>query len=66
MAEKNFDAFKQTREARFMGHPVVTANAYAKLREEPFLTAGVTMLDRVKVFWDGLDTMRRGSDKFAA
>lgn len=37
-----------------------------KFREEPFLTAGVKMLDGVKVFWDGLDTMRRSSDKFAA
>src|SRR5688500_20160139 len=30
MAEKNFDASKQTIEERFMGHPVVTANAYTK------------------------------------
>src|ERR671913_270092 len=30
MAEKNFEAFKQTIEERFMGHPVVTANAYTK------------------------------------
>ena len=37
-----------------------------KFREEPFLTAGVKMLDGVKVFWDGLDTMRRSSGKFAA
>jgi pyrroloquinoline quinone (PQQ) biosynthesis protein C len=37
-----------------------------KFREEPFLTTGVKMLDGVKVFWDGLDTMRRSSDKFAA
>jgi hypothetical protein len=37
-----------------------------KFREEPFLTTGVKMLDGVKVFWDGLDTMRRNSDKFAA
>jgi hypothetical protein len=37
-----------------------------KFREEPFLATGVKMLDGVKVFWDGLDTMRRGSDKFAA
>ncbi len=37
-----------------------------KFREAPFLTAGVKMLDGVKVFWDGLDKMRRSSDKFAA
>ena len=38
-----------------------------KFREEPFITTGVKMLDGVKVFWDGLDTMRpRSSDKFAA
>lgn len=37
-----------------------------KFREEPFLTSGVKMLDGVKVFWDGLDTMRRSSNKFAA
>ena len=37
-----------------------------KFREEPFLTAGVKMLDGVKVFWDGLDKMRRSTDKFAA
>jgi hypothetical protein len=37
-----------------------------KFREEPFITAGVKMLDGVKVFWDGLDAMRRSSDKFAA
>jgi hypothetical protein len=29
-----------------------------KFREEPFLTAGVKMLDGVKVFWDGLNDMR--------
>lgn len=38
-----------------------------KFREEPFITAGVKMLDGVKAFWDGLDAMRpRSSDKFAA
>jgi hypothetical protein len=37
-----------------------------KFREAPFLTAGVKMLDGVKVFWDGLDKMRRSTDKFAA
>jgi hypothetical protein len=35
-----------------------------KFREEPFITAGVKMLDGVKVFWDGLDQQRR--TKFAA
>src|SRR5687768_3687895 len=30
MAEKNFDAFKQTIEERFMHHPVVTGNAYTQ------------------------------------
>src|SRR5688572_7654588 len=30
MAEKNFDAFKQTIEERFMGHPAVTDNAYTR------------------------------------
>jgi len=28
MAGKDFEAFKQTIEQRFMGHPVVTQNAY--------------------------------------
>lgn len=37
-----------------------------KFREEPFLRAGVTMLDGVKVFWDGLNDMRSRSGKFAA
>lgn len=37
-----------------------------KFRDEPFLTSGVKMLDGVKAFWDGLDTMRRSSNKFAA
>ena len=30
-----------------------------KFREEPFIRAGVTMLDGVKVFWDGLNEMRQ-------
>ena len=30
-----------------------------KFREEPFISAGVKMLDGVKVFWDGLNDMRR-------
>jgi hypothetical protein len=38
----------------------------SKFREEPFITAGVKMLDGVKVFWDGLNDMRSRSGKFAA
>jgi pyrroloquinoline quinone (PQQ) biosynthesis protein C len=30
-----------------------------KFREEPFISAGVTMLDGVKVFWDGLNENRK-------
>jgi pyrroloquinoline quinone (PQQ) biosynthesis protein C len=30
-----------------------------KFREEPFISAGVTMLDGVKVFWDGLSENRK-------
>jgi hypothetical protein len=30
-----------------------------KFREEPFIRAGVKMLDGVKVFWDGLNDLRR-------
>jgi hypothetical protein len=30
-----------------------------KFREEPFIRTGVTMLDGVKVFWDGLNDLRR-------
>ena len=37
-----------------------------KFREDPFLATGVKMLDGVKVFWDGLDVMRRSPGKFAA
>jgi hypothetical protein len=37
-----------------------------KFREEPFITAGVKMLDGVKVFWDGLDVTRSKTGKFAA
>ena len=32
-----------------------------KFREEPFIRAGVKMLDGVKVFWDGLNDLRRHS-----
>jgi hypothetical protein len=35
--------------------------ASPKFREEPFISAGVTMLDGVKVFWDGLDDSRKHS-----
>jgi hypothetical protein len=31
----------------------------AKFREEPFIRAGVQMLDGVKVFWDGLNDLRK-------
>jgi hypothetical protein len=37
-----------------------------KFREEPFISAGVRMLDGVKVFWDGLHEIRTRTDKFAA
>jgi hypothetical protein len=37
-----------------------------KFEEAPFVSAGVTMLDGVKVFWDGLNGMRRGRGRFAA
>ena len=33
-----------------------------KFREEPFISAGVKMLDGVKVFWDGLNDMRQHGD----
>jgi len=32
-----------------------------KFREDPFISAGVTMLDGVKVFWDGLNESRKHS-----
>lgn len=32
----------------------------AKFQEEPFIRAGVKMLDGVKVFWDGLNDLRKG------
>jgi hypothetical protein len=31
----------------------------AKFREEPFIRAGRKMLDGVKVFWDGLNDLRK-------
>jgi hypothetical protein len=30
-----------------------------KFREEPFIRAGRKMLDGVKVFWDGLNDLRK-------
>jgi hypothetical protein len=33
--------------------------ASPKFREEPFISAGITMLDGVKVFWDGLNDSRK-------
>jgi hypothetical protein len=37
-----------------------------KFREEPFISAGVKMLDGVKIFWDGLNDMReRGGRRVA-
>ena len=38
----------------------------AKFRDEAFVSAGVTMLDGVKVFWDGLNTLRRETARAAA
>ena len=35
-----------------------------KFREEPFISAGITMLDGVKAFWDGLDRDRRRTGGF--
>ena len=32
---------------------------HSKFREEPFIRAGVTMLDGVKAFWDGLNADRK-------
>jgi pyrroloquinoline quinone (PQQ) biosynthesis protein C len=37
-----------------------------EFREETFVRAGVTMLDGVKVFWDGLNTLRGGTGRVAA
>jgi pyrroloquinoline quinone (PQQ) biosynthesis protein C len=37
-----------------------------KFNEEPFVRAGVQMLDGVKVFWDGLNGMRKGAGQAAA
>jgi len=34
-------------------------------REEPFVTAGVKMLDAVKVFWDGLGDSRHPEARVA-
>jgi pyrroloquinoline quinone (PQQ) biosynthesis protein C len=40
--------------------------ASPKFREQPFITAGVKMLDGVKVFWDGLNEMRERGDRRVA
>jgi hypothetical protein len=45
MAGKNFDAFKSTIEQRFMGHPVVTRNAYTK-----WFATGDVPLDHLRAF----------------
>jgi hypothetical protein len=45
MAGKNFDAFKSTIEQRFMGHPVVTKNAYTK-----WFAKGDIPLDHLRAF----------------
>ncbi len=45
MAGKNFEAFKQTIEERFMGHPVVTDNAYTK-----WFSRGDMPLDHLRRF----------------
>ncbi len=45
MAAKNFDAFKQTIEERFMGHPVVTDNRYTK-----WFSRGDMSLDHLRRF----------------
>ena len=37
-----------------------------KFREEPFIAAGVKMLDGVKVFWDGLNEQRQRGDRRVA
>jgi hypothetical protein len=37
-----------------------------KFREEPFMTAGVKMLDGVKVFWDGLNSDRKHAKAMVA
>jgi hypothetical protein len=37
-----------------------------KFHEEPFISAGVKMLDGVKVFWDGLNDLRQRPGRFAA
>ena len=45
MAGKDFDAFKQTIEEQFMGHPVVTQNAYTK-----WFAQGDIPLDHLRQF----------------
>src|ERR1700681_4466853 len=45
MAGKDFEAFKQTIERKFMGHPVVTQNAYTA-----WFAHGEMELDHLRVF----------------
>ena len=45
MAEKNFEAFKQTIEQQFMQHPVVTSNAYTA-----WFAGGAMSLDELRHF----------------
>ena len=45
MAEKNFDAFKETIEQKFMRHPVVTDNAYTA-----WFARGAMTLDQLRHF----------------
>ncbi len=37
-----------------------------KFREEPFINAGVQMLDGVKMFWDGLNDARQRTEAAVA
>jgi hypothetical protein len=37
----------------------------SKFQEQPFIRAGVTMLDGVKAFWDGLNEARKRTEVFA-
>ena len=39
---------------------------YPKFQEAPFISAGVTMLEGVKVFWDGLSEDRRRTEAVAS
>ena len=66
MIRRNFETFKDTVERELMRHPVEENHrdqVWHELRacydsppfeDDAFITAGVTMLDAVKTFWDGL------------